>query len=879
MNLDFGTIYNNRHSNKVNRLEYPVYLVPFITTIKYFKNYENIYFLLLGIFQLLTLGILPKEWSPTGPFSTIIPLACCLGIEIMTAIAKWLDISTKDRTENTKEFTIINQHSESIIANQNIYPGHLLKLTKNEISPVDGILIYTTDLYGKVNLALLTGESNIHYVSKPIKDIGVEDYGGCKLINSELEFTNGSRAMITNRNMIHAGSIIKSPVVYIWTTACGKDKMSRLSKTVAVKTSRIDKFIGEYMMDISVKILISLVIIISLVKTWVSGELCIYKFGLFCIQNWILFNGVIPFSVKIFLLFSRKLISKFSNQLGLTINDPSQIDDIAKVQKIICDKTGTVTKNELEFTKLLLKNDSVPIDVNANSFTDIDHHAYNCLGLCINYQDDDFATVEDKIILAGFECLSGGINKTTEYEHVETIGLDFTFDRKMSSVIVKDRNDEYYIYSKGSIEMIQSKLRTEDVDICERATEIMIESNPELRLLAFAYKKIDGFVEKKIVENLLDSSESYDIFETDLCYSGIIGIKDILQPGVTETIEKIRSYGMECSLCTGDRKVTAIAVANEINMIRPSEIMIYDKRFNIDRFNNKTLVFDGKVCAAITDHFKECLLTSKNFIGYSMTPENKKSVVGALQNNSGIDTMAVGDGFNDLGMFDSTSISVAIKGNDFVENYTDYSISQFSDLQGLFVTGIQSYHKNAKLINFTFYRCSTVIFIIALHCLINYKLAYESPFNGFVIQAFNFAWTIVLLFYSMIQNVGNENDKTKFRAARNLSLTNTKHTSCWNICGIANGLIILSIINIFGLSNAEYFNDILALIVIVVLNSKLLLMGKVDALGTLAALIGVMAFIFYCIITNSLTGVIYTLQSVDISFWYVLATYACVNIL
>ena len=55
--------------------------IPVISIQQYFLNCtENLYFLLLVILQLMTyseINLLPAHWSPSGPFSTFIPLFLC----------------------------------------------------------------------------------------------------------------------------------------------------------------------------------------------------------------------------------------------------------------------------------------------------------------------------------------------------------------------------------------------------------------------------------------------------------------------------------------------------------------------------------------------------------------------------------------------------------------------------------------------------------------------------------------------------------------------------------------------------------------------------------------------------------------------------------
>lgn len=423
MVLEFGKPDYKKFSNKINRLQYSIYWIPFITTIKYFKNYENVYFLFLAVFQLLTLGIFPKEWSPTGPFSTAIPLAICVIIEIITEIIRWYTIWKQDEKENHKIFQSVNiNHTDKFrgwtsIKNQDLYPGYIIYLSKNDICPIDGVLIGTiTDDYAKINLALLTGESNIQHISKPNRNLLLDDYIGSELIlhsnsNGYIK-VNKNTENISECNFIPAGSIIKSDGIYIWIVACGKDKTNKVNKIIEKKYSRIDKFVSEYIMQISVFLLIILVIIISIVKTLYSTDPNILTFVLFCIQNWILFNSIIPFSVKIFLILARNLEAYYGQTRNINTNEPLLIDNIGGIQKIVCDKTGTITKNELEFTKLIVTGSNKIIDIDSYSTETqlIPKEFYECLGLCIHQNENDFATIEDKIIKTGFLQISENPN-------------------------------------------------------------------------------------------------------------------------------------------------------------------------------------------------------------------------------------------------------------------------------------------------------------------------------------------------------------------------------------------------------------------------------------------------------------------------------------
>lgn len=883
--IHFGIPNYSLTSNKINRLKYGVHLVPLITIIRYFSSYENIYFLSLAIFQLLTLGVFPSTWSPTGPYSTAVPLALCVLMEIISDVVKWTNIWYHDKHENEKVFKCLDPDGNlSEISNKNLHPGHVIFLLRDEISPVDGTLVGTiNDDYAKINMALLTGESNIRHITEIKKNYLLKDYTNHTLTNDNGNFYLDGFHKLNKNNLVMAGSIIKSDGVYLWVTACGNDKSNNLSKNISLtnKQSTIDRFVGRYMMCVNVPILVLLVLGISTIRTMNCDDKIVISYFIYCIQNWILFNGIIPFSVKIFIILARNCESYFCSGNTLTINNPNQIDDFGKIKKIVCDKTGTVTKNELEFTKLVQVGSNNIMDViSFSSETQtISDKFYKCLGICIHKTENDFATVEDKIIRNGYESI--GVyctendseitlfycNHKHKFNYVMTNGLEFTHERKMSSRIVRDKKNRHYIYSKGALDKIYEKTTIHGKQELSRLEHLISQKYPELRLLAFAYRKLDP----NEIQNMEKEDIDFSIMEKDLTFLGIIGIRDVLQPNVKDTIRQISSYGITTSLCTGDRKITAVAVAQEIGISDNNKLVDYDHSTVVDELHDKTLVFSGKQVETLKemDHFRNCLVHCENFIGCYMSPMDKKMTVKLLE-MANINTMSVGDGFNDLGMFNSSSFSVAIKGNDFIETSADYSIKQFSELAKLFKIGMECYDKNTRLINSTFYRCSVVIFSIVAYCLLFPSVNYQSPYNGFVIQAFNFAWTIIPLCYLILRRIEPNIDFAHLKRNANSSFV---RTSISNIMGIMDGLMIVTIFYRHGFGIKGSFNDILALAVIIFINGRFSKQMNINGIEKIVSIFGIFLFIIYTIIVDSFGDIVMAFMTSSLTFYFEIILY------
>lgn len=121
LELYFANSNYAKKNNKIQRNKNNVLIIPFKTIYNYFIwNYENIYFLTLAFFQLLTLGILPANWSPTGAFSTAIPLFICIIAEIFINLYKWYRDYKLDEKENNIFFDCIEFISEQKTINNSM---------------------------------------------------------------------------------------------------------------------------------------------------------------------------------------------------------------------------------------------------------------------------------------------------------------------------------------------------------------------------------------------------------------------------------------------------------------------------------------------------------------------------------------------------------------------------------------------------------------------------------------------------------------------------------------------------------------------------------------------------------------------------------------
>lgn len=155
----------------------------------------------------------------------------------------------------------------------------------------------------------------------------------------------------------------------------------------------------------------------------------------------------------------------------------------------------------------------------------------------------------------------------------------FNSDRKRMSKIYTIKG-ETFVFMKGASEyMLKSSshfhhMKTNQIhpitkDLhkdLENAINLM--ATQSLRTIGLCYKKI---APSDLDQSKVDAQGVYEYEKNGFTIIGIAGIKDIIRQGVTESIKQCHLAGIDVKMVTGDNKITARAIAEEINIISPEE--------------------------------------------------------------------------------------------------------------------------------------------------------------------------------------------------------------------------------------------------------------------------------------------------------------------
>ena len=316
---------------------------------------------------------------------------------------------------------------------------------------------------------------------------------------------------------------------------------------------------------------------------------CLFDIIKTFIQSWILLNGIVPFSIKIIVMLNRNIQSYLYTTDLVEYNAPNSLDNFHQIKRIICDKTGTITKNEL-----LLTHISYNSIIYTNTYHDIPFNLISKVILGLHHKNKIYSTEEDKIIsekivsLGTYMISNKNIVEIYNLENTITLTilemdkLSFDCIRKRSSVIYKDNDDNYFIITKGALSAIESILRIEDKAIFNKVNKEYNDTYPYLRTIAFCFKKIDYVSDKDPLQ-----------YETDGEYRflTILGIQDELQSNILETVQQLQQSDKHISLCTGDRYETAIYIADTLDIL--NNTISINKPLYSSNITDKTFVFNS----------------------------------------------------------------------------------------------------------------------------------------------------------------------------------------------------------------------------------------------------------------------------------------------
>ena len=213
---------------------------------------------------------------------------------------------------------------------------------------------------------------------------------------------------------------------------------------------------------------------------------------------------------------------------------------------------------------------------------------------------------------------------------------------------------EYILFCKGAPEAVVKKctkiikgIHIENLTDSDRRKIVQINTglaNGAMRNLAFAFKYISGAPEGKKIEEL----------ENELIFNGMVGMIDPPRPEVYDAVAKCKKAGINIIMVTGDHKLTAKAIGEELGILEAGDRIVDEEEFS--------RMAEGQLVSEI-ENIK---------VFARVSPEHKVEIVEALKKRDHVVAMT-GDGINDAPSLKKADIGLAmgISGTDVSKEASD----------------------------------------------------------------------------------------------------------------------------------------------------------------------------------------------------------------
>ncbi len=534
---------------------------------------------------------------------------------------------------------VIRDGKEAKIPASQLVPGDIMLLYTGDKVPADARLIEAHNL--KVEEAALTGESAaVDKATTPLAE------------GSQLNDRN---------NMIYTGTIIAYGRAKAVVTETGMNtefgKIAQMVQSTETETTPLEKrmaSVGKWIGILAVVIAASVAVVGIVIEGRPILEMVLWAVSLAV--------AAVPEALPAIVTGALAIGMYRMTKVNAVVKRLPAVETLGSTSVICSDKTGTMTKGEMTVQRVYTNNSAIKVtgigyapegnfefenkqitpDAQLNKLLKI-----SCLCNDSALEKDDQTKkwtvkgdpTEGSLIVAAAKA---DISKQElDQQEPRIAEIPFSSERKRMTTIHQVGNAKM-AYMKGAPEIVLEKcsqillngtvqkLTSEQRVDLQKVTEAM--ALQALRNLGFAYKELP-----------LNKAVFDETIEEGFVFVGIMGMIDPPRGEVKDAIAICRKAGIRVVMITGDHKLTATAVAKELNLIGENE---EDK------------VLTGVELEAMDD--QQLYDVVENVAIYArVAPEHKVRIVKAWKQRDQVVAMT-GDGVNDAPALKKADIGIAM---------------------------------------------------------------------------------------------------------------------------------------------------------------------------------------------------------------------------
>jgi len=591
-----------------------------------------VYILLMAAFVSFAL----KEFIDTGVILFAVAINAVVGFIQETKAERALE-KLKQMVEH-KSY-VIRDGIEKEMNSLNIIPGDIIVLKAGDRVPADGRILEVHEF--DIDESSLTGESvPVSKLAEALDQKGISE--------SKKNMAYMGTSVVQGRGMMVVSSTginTKFGQIALLLKETEKEKTP-----LQIKLAKFSKLFGALTL-----VMVVFIVAIGLFRGIKFEEIFITAVAIAVAA---IPEGLLVAVTVILAIGMQRILKK-----GSLVRKLVAAETLGSTTVICTDKTGTLTEGKMQVDHIitmvsefsLRKEKNKRVKVIEEERHKLDHMVAIKIGMiCNNAVIENPNDELEKWIIHGDyterALLQSGINVgfdpgKIKKDFVRIEEIPFSSEKKLMATLNQESSDDYKMYVKGAPEEIINRSRyvlvegekrqmtEDDLKLLRKKQNDL--SKKGLRVLSVAFRAAD----KNILAKFKEGNE--DEVVNNLVFVGLIALKDPLRREAKDTIKLAKEAGIRTIMITGDNRLTAKTIANELGMkVDDNNILDGEKldQMSTKEFNN--IVGKIKVYARVSPH-------------------HKSRIVDAWQSKGEVVAMT-GDGVNDAPALKSADIGVAL---------------------------------------------------------------------------------------------------------------------------------------------------------------------------------------------------------------------------
>lgn len=527
------------------------------------------------------------------------------------------------------EAKVIRNGEKLTIAARELVVGDIVLLDAGDFVPADGRIFESGSL--KVDEGMLTGESEA--VEKHIRAISEEV------------------ALGDRKNMVFSGALAVYGRGAFVVTGTGGDteigKIAGLLESAEAKQTPLQRKLESFSKKLGIGILLLCILIFAIEagRVWFgdgSGDMTKAILNAFMFAVAVAVAAIPEALSSIVTIVLSVGTNKMAKRHAIIRKLPA-VETLGSTSVICTDKTGTLTQNKMTVVDYYLPDGTQEVfpntpDMWSEGERRLIHIAVLCNDSNINEEGLELGDPTEVALIAFSNKNNKDYNEIRE-RYLREAEIPFDSERKLMST-VHTFDGQKAMLTKGGPDVVFARcsqvfLDGKEQPLTEELKARLMQANEDfsnqaLRVLAYAYKRLDG----SQVDVDLDD-------EHDLVLVGLTAMIDPPREAVYAAIEESKKAGIRTVMITGDHKTTAQAIGRDIGLMDPDDIAL-----------------TGQELDALTEEELDAKLEHISVYA-RVSPENKIRIVKAWQKKGKVTSMT-GDGVNDAPALKQADIGVAM---------------------------------------------------------------------------------------------------------------------------------------------------------------------------------------------------------------------------